>query len=60
MSERIIRVIEEHHTNNGLSFSIVETQYMFGRHYVFLVNGKPGFHSTDLERVQKYMRSWLS
>ena len=59
MSERIIRVIEEHHTVNGLTFSIVETQYMFGQHYVLLVNDKPGFHSTDLERVQNYMRSLL-
>lgn len=59
MSERIIRVIEEHHTNNGLIISIVETLYEFGRHYVLLVNGEPSFHSTDLERVQKYMRSSL-
>ena len=58
MNEKIIRVIEEHKVH-GITFTIVETLYEFGRHYVLLVNGEPGFHSIDLERVQDYMRSWM-
>ena len=58
MTERIIKVIEEHHAN-GMTYSIVETLYEFGRHYVLLINGEPGFHSTDLNRVQRYMKSWM-
>lgn len=58
MNEKIIRVIEEKQAH-GTTCTIVETLYEFGRHYVLLVNGEPGFHSTDLERVQKYMRSWM-
>lgn len=54
MNEKIIRVVDEH-DNNGILFQVVETQYEFGRHFVFLMNGEPGFHSTDCERVLKYM-----
>ena len=58
MREKIIRVIEEKRMKNGILCQIVETQYEYGTHYVLLTNGEPGFHSTDLERVRKYMRSW--
>jgi hypothetical protein len=58
MNEKIINVIENHHSN-GLTYTIVETQYAFGHHYVLLINGEPGFHSTDLERVQRYMKNWM-
>ena len=56
--EKIIRVVEEHQAH-GITYTIVETLHQFGTHYVLLANGLPGFHSTDLERVQKYMRSWM-
>lgn len=36
-------------------FQIAETSYEFGQHYVLIINGEPGFHATDLERVQNYM-----
>lgn len=58
MREEIIRVVEEQ-VSRGIKFQIVETRYEFGTHYVLVVNGEPGFHSTDLERVQKYMQSWI-
>ena len=58
MEEKIIRVVEEQRAH-GIICTIVETAYEFGRHFVLMVNGKPGFHSTDLERVQNYMKSWL-
>ena len=57
MSERIIRVIEEKQAH-GITYSIVETEYEYGRHYVLLLNGRPDFHSTDLEKVQNYMNVW--
>ncbi len=56
MREKIIRVIEEKQIH-GITFTIVETMYEFGTHYVLLTNGLPGFHSVDLERVQRYMNS---
>lgn len=56
MKEKIIRVVEAVEVK-GLSMEIVETEYEFGRHYVFVVNGMPGFHSLDLERVRNYMYS---
>ena len=56
MREEIIRVIEEYHVN-GILFQIAETKYEFGRHYVMIMNGKPGFHSVDLDRVLNYMKS---
>ena len=58
MNEKIIRVVEEHQAH-GLTYTIVETMYEYGQHFVLLVDGEPGFHSTDLERVQKYMKSWM-
>ncbi len=57
MNEEIIRVVEEKEAN-GVTFSIVETRYEFGRHFVLLMNGVPDFHSVDLERVQNYMNIW--
>ena len=56
MQEEIIRVVDECRAN-GVHFQIVETKYEFGRHYVIMLNGVPGFHNTDLERVQDYMRN---
>ena len=58
MEEKIIRVVEEHQVR-GMTYSIVETCYEFGRHYVLLLNGERGFHATDLERVQKHMKSMM-
>lgn len=58
MKEKIIRVVEEAESRLG-KLVIVETQYEFGTHYVLLENGKPGFHSTDLERVRNYLKTWL-
>ncbi len=58
MREEIIRVIEEHNVG-GTLFQIVETKYEYGSHYVLLMNGESGFHSTDIERVQKYMNSMI-
>ena len=58
MKEKIIRVVEE--TNaHGITCTIVETMYEYGRHYVMLINGEPGFQSTDLERVRKYVKKCL-
>lgn len=56
MREEIIRVIDEKRVH-GMLFQVVETKYEFGRHYVFMINGQPGFNSTDLERVENYMNS---
>jgi hypothetical protein len=54
MKEKIIRMIEEKKAG-GMLFQIAETSYEFGQHYVLIINGEPGFHATDLERVQNYM-----
>ena len=56
MKEKIIRIIEEEYAH-GATYSIVESLGEFGRHYVLLFDGVPTFHSTDLERVEKYMKS---
>ena len=53
MSERIIRIIDECYWR-GQHLQVVKTKYWAGTHYVFMVNGMPSFHSTDLERVYKY------
>ena len=55
--EKIIRVIERKRICE-VDFAIVETKYEFATHYVLYTGGLPGFHSTDLERVQNYMRSF--
>ena len=56
MKEKIIRVITEKNVN-GVLFQIAKSQYEFGTHYVLVMNGEPGCHSTDLERVEKYLAS---
>ena len=56
--EKIIRVVQEK-SGHGITIKIVETDYEFGTHFVMLLNGKPGFHSTDLERVERYMNDIL-
>ncbi len=58
MKEEIIRIVEEYRVR-GILVQIAETKYEFGRHYVMITNGMPGFHSTDLERVRKYARSMI-
>lgn len=58
MNEKIIRIIENR-TAYGMTFTIAETLYEYGRHYVFFIDGHPGFHTTDLERIREYMRSYL-
>jgi len=56
--ERIKQIIEEHEAH-GLTFTIAETYYEYGTHYLLIVKGMPIFHSVDLERVQDYMRSYM-
>ena len=56
MNEEIINVVEEEQVN-GILFQILECKYEYGTHYVFAMNGEQGFHSTDFERVQNYMKS---
>lgn len=51
-----VSIIEEYN-KNGICLQVAETRYEFGRHYVVLMNGEPGFHSTDLDRTLKYLRS---
>ena len=58
MNEKIIRIVEEK-SYRGIVFQIAETFYEFGRHFVLVINGEPGFHSTDYERVQRYMNSLI-
>lgn len=58
MAENIIKIIEQQQAH-GMTYMIAETAYEFGTHYVLFVNGQPGFHSTELERVRKYMQSWM-
>ncbi len=58
MREEIVRVVDEYRVRN-IVVQIVETKYEYGRHYLMLTNGEPGFHSTDLERVQRYVKSCL-
>ena len=50
MRERIIRVVERK-SSNEIVAEIVETAYEFGTHFVLVLNGHPGFHSVDYERV---------
>lgn len=56
MREEVISIIEEYNIN-GICFQVAETKYEFGRHYVVLMNGVPGFHSTDRDRTLQYLRS---
>lgn len=58
MNEKIIRIVEEERSH-GITCTIAETMYEFGRHYVLFVNGEPGYHSIDYERVHDYMESWM-
>ena len=58
MPEEIIAIIDRRQAH-GLEFTIAETKYEYGTHYVLFVNGQPGFHSIDLERVQRYMERWI-
>ena len=51
-------VIKEGHTKNGMLLQIVKTNECGGRFYLY-IDGEPGFHSLDLERVEKYMNSVL-
>ena len=55
MYERILRVVEERKVH-GIVFTIVETVYEFGIHYVVLTNGEPGCHSVDLETCREYVQ----
>ena len=58
MRERVLRVVERK-TTNGIVAEIVETTYEFGTHYVLIINGHPGFHSVDLDRVENYMNDMI-
>lgn len=57
--ERILRIVDEVQAH-GATFTIAETAYEFGRHFVIYINGVPDFHSKELERVRNYMRMWTS
>ena len=56
--EKIKQIIEEHMAH-GLKFTIAETYYEFGTHYMLLVNGMSSYHSVDLDKVQEYMRCYM-
>ena len=55
MGLQIKRVIEDMH-NNGVHFQLVEIS---GGSYMILMNGQPGFHASDLDRVRDYMHSMV-
>lgn len=55
MKERVINVIK-HKKEHGVDFTIVETEYELGTHYVFLINGVPIYHSVELGNVKAYMK----
>lgn len=52
------KVVKEKRSRNGMLLQIVMTNECGGRYYL-VSNGEQGFHSLDLERVEKYMNSWL-
>ena len=56
--EKIVRVIETRSLPNGMEIKVVESIGDFGKHFLLLIDGEPGFHSTDLERVLRYMRDF--
>lgn len=58
MREEIVKIIDEYRVR-GIVVQVVETKYEFGRHYIMLTNGEPGFHSIDLERVRRYAKRCL-
>ena len=58
MREEIVKIIDEYRVR-GIVVQVVETKYEFGRHYIMLTNGEPGFHSIDLERVRSYAKRCL-
>ena len=49
-------VIREEILPNGMVIQIVKTNECGGRYYM-VTDGEPGFHSLDLERVEKYVNS---
>ena len=49
-------LIREENLPNGLNIKIIKTNEYGGRYYM-VTNGEPGFHSLDLERVEKYVDS---
>lgn len=51
-------VIREERLPNGMVIQIVKTNECGGRYYM-VTDGEPGFHSLDLERVEKYVDSLL-
>lgn len=51
-------VIKEGRARNGMFLQIVKTNECGGRYYL-VVDGEPGFHSLDFERVEKYMNDIL-
>lgn len=56
--ERILNLIREERVG-GMVYQIVETAYEYGRHYVLVINGRPGFHSVDYDRVEAHLNSIL-
>lgn len=54
--ERIINILMEKRAH-GMLFQIAEAAYEYGIHYVLIINGIHGFHSTDYDRVKAYMNS---
>ena len=52
------KVIKSKLLPNGMLLQIVKAEACGGRYYL-VVDGEPGFHSLNLERVENYMNSWL-
>ena len=44
---------------SALFSNIIQKRNSLGTHYVLVINGNPGFHSVDLDRVQNYMNEFI-
>lgn len=52
------KVIKEAYAHNGMLVQIIMTSEFGGRYYL-VIDGEPGFHSLELERVENYMNEIL-
>lgn len=52
------KVIKEAQAHNGMLVQIVMTDECGGRYHL-VIDGEPGFHSLELERVENYMNKIL-
>lgn len=51
-----IEILREEHLPNGMCIQIIKTNEAGGRYYM-VTDGELGFHSGDLERVERYVDS---